>query len=100
MNEVVSQISGSATEKSAMSGSLSHWIWSGLSRIPHSKSSWFTMPKLSMSRNRQSRPATTGAIMSGYMKSVRNTCDRCPSAVNRSATASPSANSAVTTMTV
>ena len=31
------------------------------------------MPKLSMSRNRQSRPATIGAIMSGYMKIVRNT---------------------------
>ncbi len=100
MNDVVSQMSGIATENSAMSGLLSHAIWSRLAMRPASKSSSLTMPKLSMRRKRQSSPATTGAIMSGYMNSVRKIVDRLPSALNSSATARPSANSAATTMTV
>ena len=38
--------------------------------------------------------------MSGYMKTVRNTVDRLPSAANTSATPSPIVNSSATTITV
>ena len=99
MNDVVSQTSGSATENRAIFGSLSQPIWSVLCRSDR-RSSSLMMPKLSMSRNRQSRPATTGAIMSGYMNTVRNTADRLPSAAKTSATPSPMVNSSATTMTV
>ena len=34
MKDVVSQISGMATENSTMFGSVSQWIWSGLDRMP------------------------------------------------------------------
>lgn len=65
MNDVVSQMSGRATENRTMSGSLSQPMASGSSMTPNPVSSSFTMPKLSIIRNRHSRPATTGAIMSG-----------------------------------
>lgn len=65
MKEVVSQMSGMATANSTMLGLLSQPIWFGSVRIPALASSVPMMPKLSISRNRQSRPATTGAIING-----------------------------------
>ena len=68
--------------------------------MPTVFSSSLTIPKLSMSRNRHSRPATIGAIINGYRKMVRNTREELPSDVNRSATRRPSTNSKATTITV
>ena len=57
-------------------------------------------PKLSIIKKRQSRPATTGAIINGYKKIVRKIRERLPRVLNSSAVARPSTNSRVTTMIV
>ena len=65
MNAVVSHTSGIDTENRTIFGSLSQPIALGSEMIPTRASRAPTMPELSISRNRHSRPATTGAIISG-----------------------------------
>ena len=93
-------MSGSATANSAISGLLSQPMPLRSSKIPIRKNSSLTMPKLSISKKRHSRPATTGAIINGYRNPVRSHRDRLPRLLNSSAAASPSTNSRVTTSTV